>query len=241
MILRKKTQHFADKARLEELKRLSRSLGINFHDFKLFDQSLTHSSYVNEKGFQGKNNQRLEYLGDSVLGLLVNEYIYGRFPDYAEGQLARIKSHVVSEKSLSRVALELSLGTFILMGKGEISSGGRKRVSILADALEAVIGAHYLDQGIEKSRKFIIHILGASIDSIKHPGQVRDPKSVIQEKVQAQYNLLPVYRIVSQTGPDHRREFVCSVSVNGKEIASGTGRSKKEAEKKAAAEALKRI
>lgn len=241
MILRKKTNTYLDKTRLGDLKRLSGELGIAFSDSLLFDQALTHSSYVNERGQERKNNQRLEYLGDSVLGLLVNEYIYKRFPDYAEGQLARIKSHIVSERSLAKVALELSLGNYLLMGKGELASGGRKRISILADSLEALIGAHYLDQGLEKSRKFIIRILGPSIESIRHPGQVRDPKSVIQEKVQAEFSALPVYKVISQTGPDHKREFVCSVSINGKEIATGKGRSKKEAEKKAAGEALKKI
>jgi len=228
-----------DSKRLQALKRFSAKYSLKFSDYSLLSQALTHSSYLNEAEAITGDNQRMEYLGDSVLGLVVNDYLYKKFPHYTEGQLAKIKSHVVSEKSLAVISEKMKIGGLLLIGKGEMLSGGRDRPSIQADALEALIASVYLDQGLEKCKKFVIAFLGDAIDSIKRPDDVRDSKSRLQEIIQIQYNQLPVYRVISETGPDHERSFICGVSVNGKEIARGKGRSKKQAEKKAASEALK--
>jgi len=230
-----------ESGRLRELKKLSAKLGLKFNDLSLLNQALTHSSFQNESGQSSQNNQRLEYLGDSVLELIVNEFLYKKFPSYTEGQLAKIKSHVVSERSLAKIASQIGIGSFLLVGKGEFLSGGKEKPSILADALEALIASIYLDQGLVKTKKFVIASVKDSIDSIRYPDDARDPKSRLQEMVQALYSNLPVYSVLSQSGPDHDRIFTCGVSVNGVEIASGRGNSKKQAEKNAAIEALKKM
>jgi len=209
-----------------------------FNDLSLLEQAFTHSSVLNESGAR-EDNQRLEYLGDSVVGLIVNEHLYRSYPELSEGEMARIKSYVVSEKNLSKIALQQKIGELVLLGKGELMSGGRKRPSILADTLEAVIGAVFLDQGLVIARRFVLKLLTPSIRGARKPSTVRDAKSRFQEIVQQKLNQIPVYEVVKESGPKHERQFVCAVRVDGEVVASGEGASKKSAEQRAAARALK--
>ncbi len=227
--------------RLQLLQRLLTRLELPFHDYSLLDMALTHSSYINEKGKKRMDNQRLEYLGDSVLGLVVNEHLYHRYPDYNEGELARIKSLVVSEESLAEAAFSIRLGDYLRMGRGERSTGGADRPSNVADALEALFAAVYLDQGMEVVRQLILGLLKETLDSIKSPGQVKDAKSALQESIQKRYHVHPLYQVVSESGPHHKKEFVCQVVVQGRELARGRGSSRKRAEQSAALAALQKI
>lgn len=211
---------------------------VSFRDQSLLEQALTHTSYANEQNDSPGDNQRLEYLGDSVLGLSINRYIYHLYPEYTEGQLARIKSLIVSENALARGAREIDLGNYLILGRGELSSGGRDRSSNLADALEAVIAAIYLDQGFDQADEFILRVLKNQIEAIEGPEKIRDPKSRLQEIIQKKSHTQPVYDLVSEFGPDHRRIFECRVVVDGREIGRGKGSSIKRAQQAAAESAL---
>ncbi len=225
-----------------QLTALQNRIKVKFKEKSLLRHSLIHRSYVNETG-NGKmnDNERLEYLGDSVLALVVNEYIYNRFYDYPEGDLAKIKSAVVSETTLAKIAREINLGSFLVMGKGEEQSGGRDRTSILANSFEALIGAVYLDSGLKCVRKFILSFLRKEIERIDNMSYLRDPKTTLQEYVQKKYKERPVYEVVEEKGPDHRKEFIVKLIINGKEAATGTGSSKRKAEMNAAEFILKSV
>jgi ribonuclease-3 len=230
------------KVRLKQLGIIQSRINVKFKDKNLLDRSLIHRSYVNESSIKKvKDNERLEYLGDSVLGLVVNEYLFTRFEDYPEGDLAKIKSAVVSEPTLAKVAREINLGSFLLMGKGEELNGGRDRSSILANSFEALIGAVYLDRGLKDCKKFILTLLKKDIERIDSMAYLRDPKTNLQEYVQKKYKERPVYEIVEEKGPDHKKEFVVRLIINGKEAAVGTGSSKRRAEMTAAEIILKKI
>jgi len=231
----------AKKSREEQLDKLQVALGIKFNDKRILNQALVHRSYLNEHGHELSDNERLEYLGDSVLGLVVNEYLFKRFEDYNEGELAKIKSVVVSENILSEAALELGIGPFLLMGRGEETTGGRERASILANALEAIIGAYYLDSGFKDLRRFVLGFLKKHIERINSMTYQRDPKTALQEYVQKKYKARPVYEVVAEIGPDHNKEFSVRLLINGSEIITGAGASKRKAEMAAAASALRRI
>ncbi len=226
-------------SRLAELKNLAERLELTFHDFQLLDLAFTHSSYGNEEGAAaGSDNERLEYLGDSVLGLVVNEFLYHEYPGYSEGELARIKSAVVSEKTLAQVALNLGIGETMRMGRGERKSGGASRPSNLADLLEALIAVVYLDCGLDAARTFIIRQLEPCIREARAPGQARDAKSLLQEWSQKKFHSTPRYEILNESGPDHAKEFLCRVLINDAEKGRGRGRSRKIAEQEAASIAL---
>jgi len=230
------------KIRLKQLGIIQNRIDVKFKDKNLLDRALVHRSYVNESPTNKiKDNERLEYLGDSVLGLVVNEYLFKRFEDYPEGDLAKIKSAVVSESTLAKVAREINLGNFLLMGKGEELNGGRDRTSILANSFEALIGAVYLDRGIKDCRNFILTLLKKDIERIDRMTYLRDPKTTLQEYVQKKYKERPVYEIVEEKGPDHKKEFIVRLVVNGKELAIGSGSSKRKAEMTAAEDILKKI
>lgn len=226
--------------RLAELKTLAERLELPFRDFALVDLAFTHSSFVNEDDSDSVagDNERLEYLGDSVLGLVVNEFLYREFQDFSEGDLARIKSSVVSEKSLARIAQDLDIGATLKLGRGEQKSGGAKRPSNLADLLEALIAVIYLDLGLDATRTFIIRHFEGPIRAVKAPGQARDAKSLLQEWSQKTFHSTPRYEIIEESGPDHAKEFVCRVLINEREMGQGSGRSRKTAEQNAAAVAL---
>mgnify|MGYP001198103132 CR=1 FL=1 len=221
--------------------RLQKALHVKFKNKSLLQRAMTHRSFVNESGRTVKDNERLEYLGDSVLGLVVNEYLFKVFEEYREGKLAKIKSAVVSEATLAKIAQSMSLGDYILMGRGEEHSGGRERPSILANTLEAIIGALYLDSGLKVSRKFVLSLLREEIDSVNNLTYLRDPKTALQEYVQKKYKERPVYQVIEERGPDHMKEFTVRLIINGREIVTGEGPSKRKAEMNAARASLKKI
>jgi len=232
-----------EESRKQLLKELQVALGVNFNDIRLLNQSLTHTSYAYEvNGNNGMfQNERLEFLGDTVLSLVVSEYIYKKYPDYMEGNLAKIRAKVVSKPILAKIAKHLNLGKYLLLGKGEDMTGGRERHSILANAFEAVIGAIYLDSGLEKSRYFILEQLKEEIEKITYNVHVQDHKTDFQEFTQKKFKVLPFYKVINKEGPDHNRIFEVAVMVKGKIWGTGKGWSKKEAEQKAAYFALQQL
>ena len=220
---------------------LESRLGYTFKDRSLLENALMHSSYANERRAAGcVSNERLEFLGDSVLGMVTAEKLYKLFPDLPEGKLSRLRAELVCEQSLHVVALGLGLGDYLLLGKGEAHTGGRERPSILADAVEAIIAAMYLDGGIEIARTFILTKVLAGLDAgvIHH---VVDHKTELQERVQRKADQHLEYRLTGESGPDHDKRFTMAVYLNGEEIGSGVGRSKKEAEQAAATAALEQV
>ncbi|MFN8587837.1 MAG: ribonuclease III [Candidatus Eisenbacteria bacterium] len=224
------------------LEDFQKQFGITFRDPGLLKLALTHRSYLSVTG-QGprESNERLEFLGDSVLGLVTSEYLYRRHPDEHEGQLTKTKSLLVSKAILSRRALRMGLGRFVLMSHSEVESGGRQRLSILADAFESVLGAVYLDQGFEVAREYIHKHLLAESDSIVADKRHTNYKSHLQEYVQSTYRTHPVYRIRSENGPDHSKYFMVEVMVGRRTLGEGRGHNKKEAEQAAARDALERV
>jgi len=229
------------KIRTRQLEKLQKILHVKFKNKTHLLRALTHRSFVNESGKNIRDNERLEYLGDSVLGLVVNEYLFKHFEDYREGKLAKIKSAIVSEASLSKISRRLQLGNFIFMGRGEERSGGRERVSILANTLEAIIGAFYLDSGLKSCRKFVLSLIKDDIENINSLTYLRDPKTTLQEYVQKKYKDRPIYQVIEERGPDHRKEFTVKLIINGLEISTGEGPSKRIAETNAAKASLKKI
>lgn len=229
------------KTRYRQLSRFQNLIKIKFKDKSLLNRALTHRSFTNESGSQVKDNEKLEYLGDSVLALVVNEYLFKRFGEYVEGDLAKIKSAVVSEVTLAKVADEINLGSFILIGKGEEQSGGRERPSILANTLEAVIGAVYLDAGLKETKKFVLNLIKRDIERIDNMSYSRDPKTTLQEYVQKKYKERPQYEVIKEIGPDHQKEFSIKLSIHGNDITVGKGTSKRKAEMDAAQQALEMI
>jgi ribonuclease-3 len=219
-----------------------RQYNLPFKDLTLLKLALTHRSYLSVTG-QGprESNERLEFLGDSVLGLVTSEYLYRRHPDEHEGQLTKTKSLLVSKAILSRRALRIGLGRFVLMSHSEVESGGRQRLSILADAFESVIGAVYLDQGFEPARAFIHRHLLAESDAITSDKRHTNYKSHLQEYVQNSFRTHPVYRIRSEYGPDHSKHFMVEVMVGKRTLGEGRGHNKKEAEQAAARDALEKV
>jgi len=217
--------------------RFMRDNGLNFHNLGLIDMALTHPSFSQEKNCNG-NNQRLEFLGDAVLNMIVAEYLYNHFDKKPEGELTKIRAKVVCEKALLNVANQMKLGDYLLLGRGEEMSGGRKRRSILADAVEAVIGAVYLDQGYEAATRFVLDRLQSFIDDTAQ-GDYQDYKSRLQELVQGKNKQNVSYQITKECGPAHAKVFEAGVYYKDRLLAVGQGRSKKEAEQNAAEKVLK--
>ncbi len=210
-----------------------------FRDTGLLTTAMTHSSYANEHRDQHiQNNERLEFLGDSILGLVSADYVFHRYPDVPEGFLTKMRAAVVCEQTLYEVAKELGLDRLLLLGKGEENGGGRKRPSILADSVEALIGAIYLDGGLESARAFILSFLPDKVDLAEKGGAFRDYKTALQEIVQKNRQETLHYRLSGESGPDHDKRFTVQVLLNRNIFAEGTGRSKKEAEQMAAKAAL---
>lgn len=207
-----------------------------FTDLRLLEQALTHSSFVYENNMGTKSsNERLEFLGDAVLELLTSDLLYSRYPGLTEGELTKGRANLVCEPSLAARARRLELGKYLRLGRGEAAGGGTEKDSILSDALEAVIGAVYLDGGLETARVFVESLFD---DVGLDLGPALDPKSSLQEKIQKTSRIPLVYVIVSESGPAHQREFTATVSHNGRILGTGVGRSKKDAEQQAAAIAL---
>ena len=222
------------------MKTLEEKIGYAFRDRTLLENALTHSSYANEHRDKGMpSNERLEFLGDSILGLVVADHLYRNRPDLPEGDLTRIRAALVCEGSLVEVAKSLDLGSYLKLGRGEESGGGRKRPSIQADAVEAMLAAVYLDGGIGQARKLIHNlILNQEREKIANG---RDFKTALQELVQRESGQVLAYRLVGESGPDHAKCFSMEVLLNGQPIGAGEGRSKKEAEQAAAKAAVGKL
>ncbi|MGE5404868.1 MAG: ribonuclease III [Candidatus Saccharibacteria bacterium] len=211
--------------------------GLTFADIDLLSTALTHPSFAQEH--EGcENNQRLEFLGDAVLNLVVAKYLYLNYPGRQEGVLTKIRAKVVCEQYLVKLAQSMTIGDYLILGRGEENSGGRRRNSILADAVESVIGALYLDQGMEATEEFILRYLQDEIDQVAN-GDFYDFKSRLQELVQSSSRDNVTYEILDETGPAHDRTFTAGVYFQSRLLAQGTGKSKKEAEQRAAEQALK--
>ncbi len=208
---------------------------------KLYEQALTHTSYAHEKGLNNFHNERLEFLGDAVLELIISDYLYYTYPDTPEGKLTKLRADLVCEASLARLAFELNLGSHIRLGKGEMVGGGFPRPSLLADAVEALIGALYLEHGLEECRNYVIEIYQPVFHDLQEGVLCRDFKTLLQEFSQARFSVTPVYRIVAESGPDHDKEFEAEVLLAKKAIGRGRGRSKKEAEQSSAKDAWSKL
>ncbi len=210
-----------------------------FRNSLLLAEALTHPSLAYESQKPHFDNQRMEFLGDAVLQLVVTEALFKKFSDFTEGRLTKLRSRVVSRNALARFAMAIHLGDYVLLGKGEEATGGRKRLSTLADAFESLIGAVYLDAGLIPARDLILHLFDSEIGNMITSPEERNPKGELQEILQAIHPQAPVYIVISESGPDHRRVFQSQVSWQEKILAAGKGKSKKEAEARAAAEALR--
>lgn len=221
------------------MEKLQQNIGYKFKNAQLLQTALTHSSYANENRSSATLcNERLEFLGDSVLGMTVADFLYENYPDMPEGNMTKLRSELVCEQSLFEVAKKLDIGSFMLLGKGEENSRGRTRPSILADAVEAVLAAIYLDGGKKNSDKFVNKFILSALDSVEKTGS-SDYKTALQELVQRKSGNQLSYRIADESGPDHCKLFQAEVMLNDERIGAGSGRSKKEAEQEAAKDALR--
>jgi ribonuclease-3 len=218
---------------------LESRIGYKFRNSFLLAEALTHPSLAYESQRPHFDNQRLEFLGDAVLQLILTEELYKMFPDFPEGHLTKLRSRMVSRRALAHFAMSIHLGDYVLLGKGEESSGGRRRLSTLADAFESLIGAVYLDTGMAPARELVLRLFEAEIGELAESPEERNPKGELQECLQAIQPQAPEYTIIGESGPDHRRVFQAQVSWCGRVLATGRGKSKKEAEARAAAEALR--
>ena len=217
---------------------LEAKLGYTFHDRALLENALTHSSYANENHSPGGSNERLEFLGDSILGMVTAEYLYQTHPDLPEGDLTRKRAALVREESLVEVADRLDLGSYLRLGRGEDHGGGRERSSIRADAVEAVLAAVFLDGGLDEAAKIIRRFI---LDKEAEKAASRDFKTALQELVQRESGQVLTYRLTGETGPDHAKVFTVAVDLNGKAVGEGQGHSKKEAEQMAAKAAIEKL
>ncbi len=213
--------------------------GLKFNDLRYLNLAFTHTSYANEQKGDVDNNERLEFLGDSVLGMITADYLFSSFSSLHEGDFSKIKASVVSEESLSEIAVDMEFDKYLLLGHGELLQGGKKKKAVLADAMEAVIAAIYLDQGLEAARAYTLSFIKGQIDRyLKGSLDFKDYKTQLQEYLQKNRKDLPSYRLVSQSGPDHAQEFRVSVKVQGVEYGPASGKNKKSAEQNAAHLAL---
>jgi ribonuclease III len=227
---------FQDKALMNPLEQRT---GYKFRNSLLLAEALTHPSLGHETQRHHFDNQRLEFLGDAVLQLIFTEHLFKLFPHFSEGQLTKLRSRLVSREGLKVHAINIGLGTYLMMGRGEEASGGRQRASILADAFEALVGAIYLDSNLDVVRRFVLDEAHPDIQRLTHQPLEINPKGQLQEILQAISPQSPSYEIISQTGPEHQKQFVAKVLWDGTELGSGEGSSKKQAETAAALSALK--
>ena len=222
------------------IKDLETAIGYQFKNITLLQNALTHSSYANERWHNSlMSNERLEFLGDSILGMVVAEHLYANFPDRPEGELTRMRADMVCESSLAAVATKIGLGAHLQLGHGEERFGGRERASILADAVESVIAASFLDGGMEAAAAFIRKFILSDVPVKKLHNQ--DYKTALQELIQQKKNQVLSYSLVGESGPDHDKKFVVEVSLNGQCVGKGIGSSKKRAEQDAARAALETL
>ena len=224
----------------DSVKHLQDKLGLTFNNPSLLEEALTHSSYVNEYP-QAVSNERLEFLGDAVLGLILADKLFLDYPDLPEGDLTRMRSQMVRRTTLARIARSIGLGDFIYLGRGEAASGGRSKTANLAGALEAVFAAVYLDRDWQDTRECVMRIFGDELTGLRREHFGSDYKSQLQEVAQLRYRITPFYHIVAEAGPDHSRQFTAEVLLDERVLARGSGRSKKLAEAEAARAALEQL
>ena len=223
------------------LENFEKKLGYKYKNTSLLANALTHSSYANEiksKGGKSESNERLEFLGDTVLALITSEYIYLKLKDYKEGELTKIRASIVCEDSLYNFAESLGLGEALFLGNGEIASNGRRRKSILADAFEALLASVFLDGGLTAAKKFLMKFIEKPVEAIVKEGDVKDYKSLLQQVIQQNNGEILEYNLIRESGPDHEKVFEVQAVLNNNVVGEGRGRSKKVAEQNAAKEAL---
>ncbi len=224
---------------MTDLADLQKNMGVFFKDVSHLELALVHSSFINENpGLDPSSNERLEFLGDAVLGLVVAERLYREYPGCSEGEMTRLRSAVVRQDTLARRAGSIRLGDYLYLGKGEEADGGRQKPANLEAAMEALIAAVFLDGGLATARDFILRLLGEELEEAISLGPTTDYKSALQELTQSRQQITPTYRITKTTGPDHGKTFTVEVTLKGKVIGSGSGKSKKAAETEAARRAL---
>lgn len=218
---------------------LEEKIGYHFHNKELLKQALMHTSYSNEK-HMGKldNNERLEFLGDAVLEVISSDFLYHEYPNYPEGKLTRLRASLVCEPTLALCSRDLDLGSYLLLGKGENATGGRNRDSIVSDAMEAVIGAIYLDGGLDNAKQFIMRFI---LNDIENKQLFYDSKTILQEMIQSEHKDQLMYELLKEEGPDHDKVFTTRVLLGRKELGRGTGRTKKASEQEAAYYAILKL
>ena len=225
----------------DDLVSFQQLIDVCFNHTALLKQALVHSSYLNENpGFVPASNERLEFLGDAVLGVIIAEVLYRECPDCPEGELTKLRSRLVRRETLARKALDIKLNEYLFLGKGEESGGGRLKMMNLAGAFEALIGAVFLEQGLPGAKQFVLKLLGQELKEAISRGEEIDYKSRLQQVVQAKYQLQPVYFVIETSGPDHDRTFVIETRAGDMVLGKGTGKNKKAAETEAARDALER-
>jgi len=226
---------------MTDLAALQNTLGVSFKDPSLLEQAMVHSSYINESPSIATSNERLEFLGDAVLGFIIARELYQRLPQSTEGEMTELRSSLVRGDALSRMAKAINLGDYLYLGKGEEASGGRRKSANLAGAMEAVIAAIFLDQGFNVTRDFILRLMAKELKKALSQGIEPDYKSQLQELIQARYQQTPTYQLIEAVGPDHDRRFSVEVSVGDTVLGTGSGKSKKSAEIEAARSALDQL
>ncbi len=237
------TRRTVDTARTAALKEVQRALGVRFRRIELLDQALSHSSFVNELPDETPppHNEKLEFLGDAVLELVISHELFDKYPQYFEGELTKLRAAIVRKTTLAKMAKKIGIGPYIKLGKGEEIGGGRRRNSLLADALEAVIGALFCDGGLEAARKFVMRHFSEDIARLDQDYHKMDYKSILQELTQSRFQTLPKYSVSSESGPPHDRTYEISITIDKEPYGIGTGRNKKEAQQKAARLALRKL
>ena len=234
--------HASSSNDLKKLEKLEKSLGYTFNNQSILKESITHKSYAHEKKTSISScNERMEFLGDSVLELIISEYLFTTYTKYTEADLSKIKAYIVQESSLAETAKKLDIGSYLLLGKGEEITGGREKPSLLADAFEAVLSAIYIDGGLENAREFVLDNLSHKVEKLAANQFIFDFKTELQEAVQARYGILPKYITHNEEGPEHKKVFEVEVYIKDDLFGSGKGRTKKAAAQKAAEAALAKI
>jgi ribonuclease-3 len=221
---------------MDQMERIERTLGYTFKEKQLLREALTHKSYK-----QPYNNERLEFLGDAVLDLIVGEYLFKRFEKHDEGKLSKMRASLVNEEGFTRLANHIRLGDAIFLSNAEENNGGRTKPSLLSNAFEAVMGAVYLEAGLEPVKRIAIELLESVYKEISLDILFKDHKTALQELTQAHFGITPEYRLVGSSGPDHKKEFTIAIHIDGKEHAKASGKSKKVAQQEAAAQTIERL
>jgi ribonuclease-3 len=227
---------------MTDITKAEQALNLTFSDKALLQRALTHRSYINENpNYPLEDNERLEFLGDAILDFITGEYLYHHFPEMPEGYLTNLRSALVRTETLAKFAQELNLGEFLYLGKGEEDGGGRRRKAILCDAFEAVVGALYLEQGIDSTRQFVQQLIEPALEDILNADSQKDAKSRLQEVSQSQFQVTPTYRTIKEEGPDHAKEFTVEALIGDKTYGKGCGFSKQSAAQAAALKALENL